>query len=305
MNILVGLNAGVCWALDTVILGIALSKVPFINNVKIIMLAPLISTFFHDFFSSIWIMLYMGIKKRWKKVFLQFTNRGGRLIMVASILGGPVGMGGYVFSIRYLGVSYTTMLSAIYPAIGAFLSFVFLKERLKIRQVMGFLLAIAGMCLLGIALTGQEEINLFAGGISIVACILGWALEIVICAYAMKIENVDSQNAYVVRQLCSSFFQFVFLVILFNNLAFLKVYPVKIIPIIAVAGLAGMVSYMCYYYAINKIGASKSMALNITYAAWGIILDAVILHNKPTTLQIICGIMIVMGALMTAWDPKE
>lgn len=305
MNILVGLNAGVCWALDTVILGIALSKAPFINDAKVLMLAPLISTFFHDFFSSIWTLIYMGIQRKWKIVFRQIKKRGGKMLILASALGGPIGMGGYVFSINYLGVSYTTMLSAIYPALGAFLSFVFLKERLQKRQVIGLVIAVTGMGLLGFALTGRTEINLLAGGISILACILGWTLEIVICTYAMKEEQIESQCAYAIRQLFSSALQFVFLTALFRKLVFLKVYPVKILPIIAVAGLAGMVSYMCYYYAISKIGASKSMALNTTYAAWGIIFDAIIFHNIPSTLQIACGILIVIGALTVAYDQKD
>lgn len=304
MNILVGLNAGVCWALDTVILGIALTKAPFINDPKVLMLAPLISSFFHDFFSSIWMLIHMGIQRKWKMIFQKLKNRGGKMLILASVLGGPIGMGGYVFSINYLGISYTTMLSAIYPALGALLSFVFLKERLQKRQVIGLMAAVTGMGLLGFTLTERVEINLLAGGISILVCILGWTLEIVICAYAMKEERIDSQCAYAIRQLFSSAMQFVFLTALLR-FAFLKVYPVRVLPIIAVAGLAGMVSYMCYYYAISKMGASKSMALNITYAAWGIIFDAIIFHNIPSILQIVCGIMIVIGALTAACDQKD
>ena len=42
-----GLLSGVLWALDTVILGIALAMTPFENAA---MLAPIISTFLHDLF---------------------------------------------------------------------------------------------------------------------------------------------------------------------------------------------------------------------------------------------------------------
>ena len=223
--------------------------------------------------------------------------------MLASVLGGPVGMGGYVFSIRYLGVSCTTMLSAIYPAIGAFLSFVFLKERLRKVQAAGLVTAIAGMGLLGLTLRGNAGINLAAGCISIAACVLGWSLEIVLCAYAMKEELVESRCAYAIRQLCSSVVQFVFLVAVFRDTAFLGIYPPRVFPVIALAGLAGVISYMCYYRAISTIGVSRAMALNITYAAWGIVFDAILLHNMPSVWQIMCGILIIAGALTTARDP--
>ena len=61
-----GLLAGVLWALDTVILGIALSMTPFVSAGQAVALAPFVSTFLHDACSSLWMLLYMGVRRQWR-----------------------------------------------------------------------------------------------------------------------------------------------------------------------------------------------------------------------------------------------
>ena len=63
-----GIMAGVLWALDTVVLGIALAMSPFGATEQAVFLAPFVSTFFHDVFSSVWMLIYMGIYGRYSSV---------------------------------------------------------------------------------------------------------------------------------------------------------------------------------------------------------------------------------------------
>ncbi|MEG2080543.1 MAG: EamA family transporter, partial [Oscillospiraceae bacterium] len=90
-----GLMGGILWALDTVILGIALSKAPFLSTEKAILLAPFISTFLHDSISSLFMLLYMGAKKQFSNIIKALKTKSGKLIMLGAILGGPIGMTGY------------------------------------------------------------------------------------------------------------------------------------------------------------------------------------------------------------------
>lgn len=64
-----GIFAGIFWALETVILGIALSMTPFISDAQGILLAPFVSTFIHDMFSAVYMCGFNGIKGRLKDVF--------------------------------------------------------------------------------------------------------------------------------------------------------------------------------------------------------------------------------------------
>ena len=47
-----GLLAGITWALETVVLGIALGMSPFVSTEQAVFLAPFVSTFLHDAFSK-------------------------------------------------------------------------------------------------------------------------------------------------------------------------------------------------------------------------------------------------------------
>jgi hypothetical protein len=58
-----GIIAGILWGFDTVILGAALNSTPFLSTEQAIALAPFVSTFLHDACSSLWMLLYMGIKR--------------------------------------------------------------------------------------------------------------------------------------------------------------------------------------------------------------------------------------------------
>ena len=126
-----GLLAGVLWGLDTVILGVALAMTSFVSTEEAIVLAPFVSTFIHDACSALWMFLYMAIKKELKNVWRALKSKSGKFIVVAALLGAPIGMTGYVAAINYIGPGYTAIISALFPAIGAVLSYIFLKEYKK------------------------------------------------------------------------------------------------------------------------------------------------------------------------------
>ena len=70
--------------------------------------------------------------------------------------------------------------------------------------------------------------------------------------------------------------------------------------VVALAALAGVGSYLFYYKAIDSIGAARGMALNISYSAWAVLISALILHVIPSTLEIVCCIVIIVGTVLSA-----
>ncbi|CEK32878.1 lic-1 operon protein [[Clostridium] sordellii] len=119
-GLLSGAMSGVLWGLDTTLTGIILNMSIFIKVQKTILLAPFVSVFLHDMFSSLWIFLYIIATKQLKLVLKSLKTRSGKVICMAAILGGPVGMAAYLMAIKYIGAGYTASISAIYPALGSF-----------------------------------------------------------------------------------------------------------------------------------------------------------------------------------------
>lgn len=301
-----GLAAGIFWAADTIILGIALAMTPFVSTEQAVFLAPFVSTFLHDFCSAVWMLFYMGIRKQMKQVVRALKTRSGKFIILGALFGGPIGMTGYVFAIKYLGATYTAMISAMFPALGAVLSYIFLKERMKPIQIMGFIVSIGGMVALGYTPGGSQISNFGLGFACALLCVVGWAVEVVICAYGMKDPNVNNEHALMIRQMTSAVFYGVVILTVIKGWGFTAdIAFSKTTAIILASAFFGTASYLCYYKAINTMGAAKGMALDITYSAWSIVLALVFLGQMPDVKSVICGIVILLGSLTAAADLKE
>lgn len=307
VNMVSGLLAGVLWGLDTVILGLALAMTPFLSGAQAALLAPFVSTFLHDACSSIWMLIYMGIKKQYTKVIRALKTRSGKFIVLAALLGGPIGMSGYVAAINFIGPAYTAIISSMFPALGAFFSYIFLKEKMKPIQIVGLLISILGVIMLGYAPGGNAEMqNATLGFICAIICCIGWAAEAVIIAYGLKDPDISDEQALQIRQLTSAIFYAAIILPILKAWPFtFEVIPTQALWVIAASALFGTASYIFYYKAITQLGAAKAMALNITYTAWSIVFAMLLLHTLPDLKSIIWGLVIIAGSLVAATDIKE
>lgn len=302
-----GILAGILWGLDTVILGVALSMSTFVSAEQAIVLAPFVSTFIHDFCSSVWMLLYMGIKKQYRNILRAVKTRSGKFIILGALLGGPIGMSGYVAAINYIGPAYTAIISSMFPALGAFLSYIFLKEKMSPIQLCGLAVSILGVIVLGYIPGGADEMkNIVLGFGCAILCCIGWASEAVICAYGLKDPDITDEHALQIRQLTSAAFYGVVILTVIKGWGFtIEAAKTPALAVILASALFGTASYVFYYKAIVGIGASKAMALNITYSAWAIVFAFLLLHTLPDLKSVVCGFAIVAGAIVAATDLGE
>lgn len=307
---LYGIFGGITWALETVVLGIALSMTPFLSTEKAIFLAPFVSTFLHDMFSSIWACTYNGVRGNLKNVINALKTRDGKFVMLAALIGGPVGMTGYALTINNLGSGIGAVASAVYPAIGSFLAFLFLKEKMQWYRWILLLVTIGGVY----GLSASSEIavnNLGLGLLGVVMCAFGWGIEGVILAKCMKNPDVKNEYALQIRQTTSALFYAAVILPVLKGWGFtaglFTSHTKWLIPTIALAAFFATVSYLCYYKAIATIGVSKAMALNITYAAWAVIFTVIILRDKSviTPVSVICTAVVIICGIFAATDFKE
>lgn len=57
-------------------------------------------------------------------------TKSALFVVIAALMGGPIGMTGYLLAVKLIGPSYTAIISSLYPAVGAILAYFILKERL-------------------------------------------------------------------------------------------------------------------------------------------------------------------------------
>lgn len=304
-----GIIAGITWAIATVVLGIALGMTPFLSTEQAIFLAPFVSTFLHDACSAIWATAYNGVRGNLKNVYKAFKTKSGKWVVIAAVIGGPVGMTGYVMAVNYMGASIGAVASAVFPAIGSILAYIFLKEKMKWYQWIFLVFTLLGVY--GLSYSPDLKIeNFWLGLLGAAMCAFGWGIEAVVLAKCLKDPEVTDEYALQIRQITSAVVYGAILLPVLKGWGFtasLFANTGWLLPTIAIAGLFATVSYLFYYKAIAQIGASKAMALNVTYCAWAIVFTVLILRDMSvmTLPTILCSLVVLVCGICAAADFKE
>lgn len=307
---LCGIFAGITWALETVILGIALSMSPFVSGAEGIFLAPFVSTFIHDGVSALLLLGANGIRGRLKEIFGICKTKTFRLLVLSSAIGGPVGMTGYVLAVNYMGPSVGAVASAIYPAIGAVLAYVFLKEKIKWYQWIFLFCTLLGVW--GLSYSPDLDIKNFRVGLlGVFMCSFGWGTEGVILSKCMREKGIKSGDALQLRQIVSVLIYGLIIIPCLRGVNFTaRLFSAANIPVmvtIAIAAFFATVSYLLYYRAITRVGTAKAMGLNITYTAWAMLFSVVLMHEYGILnfKTISCAVLVVVCGVLAAVDFKE
>lgn len=302
-----GLMSGLLWGLDTTVLAVALAMSPYIGTAEAIAFASIASSFLHDAFCAIWLFIYMAVRGRLKDTLAALKTRSGKVVMLGALLGGPIGMTGYVIAINNIGAGYTAIISAFYPAFGTILAVLLLKEKLNWKQVVALAVALAGIVTMG-CLSADTNVpgNAVVGLIAAAACVIGWGSEATLCAWGMRDDAVDNETALQIRETTSALVYGIVVLPVFGAWAFTAfALPSFATGVIALAGLAGVTSYLFYYKAISRIGAAKGMAANISYSAWAVLFGVILLGAIPGPVEVVCCVAIICGTVLASSDWKE
>lgn len=292
-----GILSGSLWGLDTVILGIAFTIIPFLSSPH----AALASAAIHDTIAALLLLAFMGVRRRLTDTYNAVKNHSGRAVMIAAILGGPVGMTGYLIAINHIGPGFTAIISTFYPAVGTFLAYLFLKERMSFKQIIALVVALCAIIAVGWSSSTTAEGSTLIGIIAALACLFGWGSEAVILGWGMRNEAVDNQTALHIRQTTSALTYLLVVIPLMGTLPFISHATFSWgTVVIGIAALAGTASYLFYYRAIDTIGASRAMAANISYSAWALLFAFIIFGTIPTAFQMICCVIILCGTTLAA-----
>ena len=295
-----GFFSGALWGLDTVVLAIALAMIPFADFGQ----SALAGAVLHDVACAVILVVYMALRGRLKDTWAALRTRPGKSVIAAALLGGPIGMSGYLIAIDNIGPGLTAIISTFYPALGTLLAFALLKERMAPRQIVALLVALGAIVVTGLSATSDpvKDGNAILGIIGALACVIGWGSEAVILTWGMRDEAVDNEVALQIRETTSALV-YLFVVAPIAGVFGFTLHSLAHLSagVVALAGLAGTASYLFYYKALSAIGASRGMALNISYSAWAIIFAlAFPPHTIPTLTQVICCVVILVGTVLAA-----
>ena len=301
-----GLASGALWGADTALSNLIFLMAPFVM-VDPRMIAPtLLIAFLHDFSSAMWLSGDVVVRRKTGSLWQALKTRNARVVMIAAMFGGPIGMRAYLYAIDTLGPGYTASISSLYPAVAAVLGFLFLKDKLSGKGWIGLLLSITAVVILGTSSDfGSLGDHALFGFYAALVCTLGWALESVICAYGMKGDDVSPKEALFIRQLTSSV---VYLVLMFFEGDALyslgQVFQQPSALYVFLIAAVGTMSYLCYYASIDTIGPVKATGLNVTYSIWTVIFGLFLQSGDNAAgldlKLIVCSLMIIAGSVLVS-----
>lgn len=294
------LLSGIFWGADTSFMGYYFSMYSIYFMVPL--LFPIFITFIHDMVSALLINISILVTGRFNAVIEDIKKTKSKYIWLGSFLGGPIGMCSFILAIEYAGPAITAIISSIYPAVGLFFAYIFLKEKRKPYQVVALFIAIAFIIALAFIDEGYTNRSIM-GIIFALVCACAWGSEAVLCSYGMKSGEISNLSAICIRQNLSMitygtlltlyfvFFQYGESIDFNSSLAY-----------IGMAAIFGSTSYYCYYRALATIGVSRAMALNISYTAFSAIFSYLLFGIELNISQMLIGFCIVVSGLVSAYD---
>lgn len=309
---------GILWG---VIGGILYGFVPFFQTFAMeaeplssgavlgLMAVPFVVGCLQDFISGIWVLIPNIKNGKHREYIRVIKSKPGKWIVIASMAGGLIASAGFMAGVYLAGPVYPVAVSATYPAVGAILSRIFLKEKISKRGWIGITLCIAGAILISfVAPSGESYPHFYLGILCAVIAALGWGLEGIISLAGM--DFVDPEVALGIRQFSSAvlFFIALFFVAGLGTKAFalmVATIPTVGLVYITLAAFGAGIGYFYYYKANNACGASRGMCLNITYTFVSALLSVIFLRS-PIGVNFIVGIVVLLsGAILVVGKPSE
>lgn len=304
------LLSGLFWGLDTALLAllVAITVSGCVPNSACYV--GVVGACMHDVLCAIVLCVYMTFRGKWRNMLAVY--RQPRLlipIVLSSLLGGPIGMTGYVLAANNIGAGYAAAISALYPAFGVLLSSILLRERLSALRYGAFGITLIAVGVLGYCSCVKSSTahatssgSILLGLIAAFLSVIGWGSEAVACAWATRKHSVDDEVMLHIRETVSALS---YAIVIMPLCTLLPVFRVRIdsvylLVLALVISLLGTASYLCYYRGIAKVGATRAMAGNITYAVWSMIAAALLSQTIPPLIAWACCVVIIVGTVVVS-----
>ncbi|WP_029695058.1 DMT family transporter [Lacrimispora indolis] len=297
-----GALSGLTYGIYTVLVLVAGYYEPLVSAAGLLA-GPYVCSGLNDLFAGIWLTAYNAKSGRIREMGRSLHTFPGKMIVIGSLLGGPIANGAYLVGLAMAG-AYAIPISALCSLFGAIFAWIFLKQKITKRVMLGMLVCVAGAIIIN--WTKPEGSDNFTLGIifSFIAAIC-WALEGVFATYGGAM--IDTDVAVNLRQLISGVVDLFVILPIVGGMGLLGGTLFAGIPAIwlAVSGLSAAVSFLCWYKSNSTVGCAVGMSLNVTYAFWGVFFCILFLGQAVTPTIVIGSIVIVFGAILVTMNPLD
>lgn len=313
-GIIWGLLSGVLCGFLTIFEDKGLGTEPFVSAGALSLMAvPIVFGFLQDLSSWLCVLIANIANGKGREYLRAVKTKPFLLLAIGAIVGGPGAACFYLCGVFFAGPFYPVVLSATFPAFGAILARVVLKEKIDLRMWCGILLAVIGAIVVswvsgGVDISAYPHFTL--GIIFGILAALGWAVEGVISNAGM--DFIDPEVANGVRYSVSVLFYMIIGIPFISGIGLTGGYALvgssfasKALLFAFLAGAVEGIGYYFYYKSCNACGSSRGMTLNSTYTAWSCIICAVFYREALPVTFWIGLVVIIFGGFLIAGNPTK
>ncbi|WP_017209393.1 DMT family transporter [Clostridium beijerinckii] len=204
------------------------------------------------------------------------------------------------FAIENIGVSMTSssnsaLIVASFPAVTTLLEFFIYHSKPNVKKVLGIILAIIGVAVLTqINVDGNSKSML--GNIILIGAGVVWAFYNFI---TRDLTNKYSAMTLTYYQMLAGFIFFLPFVIIEGKTWRMPTMTSASALIYLSVGCS-IVAFLLYNLGLRKLSASISVSLMNLAPVLGLIFSILILHESVSTVQILGGIIVIIGVILSS-----
>ena len=192
MAVYVGLLSGLLWGVNNALIAQAGELAPALPFL------PFAFAACNDLCAAATLLAVMAARGMWRDVFSCIRTAGGRRVLLAALVGGPIGQTAYFLGISMAGATPALLVTALYPIVGCVLARCVLLQQITGRMWGGIFLSVAGAMLVcgGGGLDARHSETFLWGIAFALLAAFAWGGEIVLALSGM--ETVEPETAVTV-----------------------------------------------------------------------------------------------------------
>lgn len=284
-GISLAVTSGICYGMYTTFIMVGQSNGSWVDwyggnaaglsTFAILYLLGMLGGGINDSCAGIWAMLMAAAKGKGADVLRCIKSRPTLIIVLSALIGGTGATSLYVIALQLAG-SMIIPITTTYPALGAVMARIFLKQKLTPVMGLGVVLCLSASLLIGSTSVGGDALpGMLQGCIIAFIAAVFWATEGVVLGYATTF--VDYEIMIAIRQCASGIMNLAILLPLFclmegtsYGLIFSgAVFEWSSMKFFVISGFFSVFAFSLWYKGNNMCGAALGMAANSAYCFWG------------------------------------
>jgi drug/metabolite transporter (DMT)-like permease len=213
-----------------------------------------------------------------------------RNTLLLGILGFAPQAGLYFMTVKYLDPGLASLLLYLYPAFVVGFSFLFIKRKPRLAQVVALVFSSAG-CVLTLWTRGSYPL---------IGYFFGLAVAVTYAAYLVAGEKVmrGLDPVFIVANLLASSAVVYWIITLATGSFFLPSTPAAIGGVVGIAVVGSVIPIVTLFASIRLIGSSDASLISTIEPLFTVVLSALIFGERLAGLQLAGGALILTGVLL-------